>query len=674
MALTAVVIVGAALRLWQYAADTSQWTDELALTKGILTLDLWQLLTAPLLFQQVAPRGFLLVEKLLVMVLGPSDYALRLFPLFCSLVALLVFARLAARTLEGAGPLAASVLFATAAPFIAFGSLVKQFSADVCVAVLLWWLAYELTSRPLTPRRAVWAALLGSLLVWFSLPGVLMAAALGAALLVWPPEAHAGGHTRRLLAPVLACWGVSSLAVTLVSFATLAPGAGEYVRRFWAIGYAPRSAARFFETLWPLDQMRLLFGPGLTHAGLAYRLPTMYAALTALGFVVLWRRDRRTAALLFAPTVLTLGAAVVGRYPFSERLILFLVPAFMLAIAAAVEAVRRLLHPYSRVLAASVCIALLLPALYPLAASPPVYYTEHMKPVLSYVRERRQPGDGIYVYYGAALAVTFYGERYGLKRSEYAVGGCRRGDTRRYLRELDTFRGRPRVWLLLTHAVTRLREGEDILAYLDAVGTRKDSFVFESRTPGRPLPPAAAYLYDLSDAGKLSRADAETFPLTGPPSDGRRLGCGEGSQAMSETDFCKAPVRSPLANTLCRVSASSSRHTVGLDLSTPRGRAVRWVRGKTWKSSWWTTRRWTRPPRSADPERHQVHPPRQKSGRGRRAQRRRARQLGRLLAFLDDDDLRLPGTLDLQLQGTYPRPRGRLRLRARTLRWSRTAS
>jgi hypothetical protein len=537
MALTAVVIVGAALRLWQYAADTSQWTDELALTKGILTLDLQHLLTAPLLFQQVAPKGFLLVQKLLVMALGPSDYALRLFPLACSLAALLVFTRLAARMLEGAGPLAASVLFATAAPFIVSGALVKQFAADVCVAVLLWWLAHELTSRPLTRRRAVWAALLGSLLVWFSQPGVLMVAALGATLVAWPPETHEGTRARRLLFPMLACWAASSLAATLVAFATLAPGTGEYVRRFWAIGYAPRSAARLFGTLWPLDQLRLLYGPGLAHGGLAYRLPTMYVALTAVGFVVLWRRDRRTAALLLAPPVLTLGAAVVGQYPFSERLILFLVPSFMLAIAAAVEAVRRLLRPYSRVLALSAAVALLLPALYPLAATPPVYYSEHMKPVLSYVRERRQPGDGIYVYYGAAHAVTFYGVRYGLERSEYAVGGCRRGDTRRYLRELDTFRGRTRVWLLLTHAVTRLREGDDILAYLDAVGTRKDSFVFESRTPGQPLPPAAVYLYDLSDVSKLARADAETFQLTGPPSDGRRLGCGEGPQALTETDF-----------------------------------------------------------------------------------------------------------------------------------------
>src|SRR3712207_5804038 len=85
-ALAAVAAAGAALRLWQYAADTSLWTDELALAKGILALDLRALFPTPLPYNQVAPRGFLLAQKLVVTALGPSDYALRLFPLACGLV------------------------------------------------------------------------------------------------------------------------------------------------------------------------------------------------------------------------------------------------------------------------------------------------------------------------------------------------------------------------------------------------------------------------------------------------------------------------------------------------------------------------------------------------------------------------------------------------------------
>lgn len=537
LALPALILAGAALRLWQYAADSSLWVDEIALAKGILSLDLWGLVTRPLPYNQVSPVGFLIVQKLAVTALGPSDYALRLFPLVCSLASLVVFGRLSKRVLDGVGPLAAVALFATAAPLIAYGALVKQYSTDVCVAILLWWLAYDLTSRAVTPYRAGRAALLGSLLVWFSQPGVLMVAAIGGALAVWTAAGAKRAVPRRALVPILACWAASSTAVVLATFAKMTPDTREYLRRFWAPGFAPLSPGRFLETYWPLDRLRALFGQGQTFDGLTYPLPLMYVALAAVGFAILWRRDRQTAALLVAPLALTLGAAVAQQYPFIDRLIFFLLPSFMLAIAAAVEGARRLLRPISRSLGALAAVGLLLPAVYPVAATPPAYYAEHMKPVLSYVRDLRQPGDAIYVYYGAAPAVTFYGLRYGLGRGEYLIGGCRRGDGRRYLRELDTFRGRPRVWVLLTHAAPRYREREDILAYLDALGTRKDEIAVESRGLGLNMLPAEAYLYDLSVEAKLAAADADSFHLTGPSSPDRRLGCGIGPQAMVETDF-----------------------------------------------------------------------------------------------------------------------------------------
>src|SRR5258707_5460087 len=143
----ALVMVGAALRIWQYTANASLWLDEITLAKGIL--DLWHLLISRLPYDQLAPKGFLLLEKVAVLTLGTNDYALRLFPLVFSLIALAAFVRLAIRMLDGIGSVAATLLFATAVPLVAFGSVVKQYSADVCIAVLLWWVAYEVASRPI---------------------------------------------------------------------------------------------------------------------------------------------------------------------------------------------------------------------------------------------------------------------------------------------------------------------------------------------------------------------------------------------------------------------------------------------------------------------------------------------------------------------------------------------
>ena len=72
--LLALVALGAGLRAWQYAADTSLWLDEVALARGIVDLDLASLLTRPLPYDQIAPRGFLLVEKLAVRGLGGTHH------------------------------------------------------------------------------------------------------------------------------------------------------------------------------------------------------------------------------------------------------------------------------------------------------------------------------------------------------------------------------------------------------------------------------------------------------------------------------------------------------------------------------------------------------------------------------------------------------------------------
>lgn len=58
-----IVACGAALRLWQYFGRASLWLDELGLATSILNRPLRTLLAEPLLFDQVAPPGFLAAVK-----------------------------------------------------------------------------------------------------------------------------------------------------------------------------------------------------------------------------------------------------------------------------------------------------------------------------------------------------------------------------------------------------------------------------------------------------------------------------------------------------------------------------------------------------------------------------------------------------------------------------------
>ena len=531
--LVVLVVIGIGLRLWQYIANTSLWLDEILLASNILHRSMWELLMAPLTYGQVAPKGFVFLEKLATLSLGPSDYVLRLVPLLCSLAALVIFWRIVRRFLDGLAAPIALALFATAAPLVTFGSEVKQYSVDVAVAVFLIWLSLNLASRDITLRLTPWAAMAGATAVWFSHPAVIMVFALGTslALIVWCAPGDLRTRKFLSLCPVLGMWIVSALSATIAAKVSMTPSTGEFMHVYWAPGLLPISRWLELETLWPWDQLKALIGVG-GQASLAYPHPEYYLLLTALGFGLLWRRLGAVVALLLAPLGVTLAAAVARQYPFSDRLILFLVPSLFMAIAASIDWTYRKVASWSKYPGWLVVVVLVGPAVYPMAAMPPPYRIEDMKPVMSHIQENKRPGDVVYLYYGARLPFSFYSRDYGFGDNDYNVGRCHRGDNRGYFKELDMFRGSHRVWVVLTHASPYFKERDDILHYLDTIGLRRDDFAVQSRVVSNWALPAEVLLYDLSDSRRLGNATAASISLMGTLSPNPLQGCGEGPQIM----------------------------------------------------------------------------------------------------------------------------------------------
>jgi hypothetical protein len=507
--LLSLILIGAALRLWQYAANASLWLDEIALARNILERPLGTLLTTPLAYSQAAPKGFLLAEKAAVALLGPNEYALRLFPLLCSLAALIAFWRVAERVLTGLAAPVAVALFAAAMPFIFYAAQTKQYSTDVLVAVLLLWLALDLDAgATLSAPRALAAAVAGAVAPWFSHPAVFVLAGIGIPLAA--QSRRLDTRSRQRLYIVVAVWAVSALCAVGIELSTASPQTREYMQRFWAHAMLPSDPLHM---MWPLLRLSDLLGRrGL--AALGYPSSILYVSLTVFGLTLLFRRKRVAALFLILPIGLTVAASAVRQYPFADRLILFLVPGFLLAIAEAVEWTRLRAAEFSSLAAAAMLLALAGPALYVLAAKPPVYRIQDVKPVLAYLQARRRPGDAVYVHYRGATSMVYYGARYGLRPSDFTIGGCYLGDTRRYLEEIDKYRGSPRLWLVAADVSPVRTPPQDIVRYLDAIGVRTDSFLMPTRTPtGYAITPAAVYLYDLSDTQRLAKADASSFPV-----------------------------------------------------------------------------------------------------------------------------------------------------------------
>lgn len=419
--------------------------------------------------------------------------ALRLVPLLSGLTALLLFPILARRFQPPWIAVFATGLFAVAPTLIEYSGEFKQYSTEVAAAVVLTLAAFGLAEPAATGRRFLGAAALGALAVWFSQGAVFMVAGLGAALALLALRDRARGFPMPL-AGLLLAWAASAAAAALSGLHRVPPEMSAYLNRFWS----PSLPA------WPI----LVF--------------------VAVAAAALRKRSTTAALLLIGPVAAALLAAALRLYPFSGRAIAFLAPAAILAIAECagwlVDGLARLGVPRRM---ATAIPALVLVAV--IAQDPPVYRDEDTRPVLAKLASLRRAGDGIYVYYAAERAFRFYGPRVGLSGSEATFGGCHRGDLRTYLRELDRFRGRPRVWVVRTHEIGALGEGPALDGYLARLGTRTERIRAEGAT---------ADLWDLSNAGALPADAAETYPLPAfNPGAVARFGCGHGPIGTAPADW-----------------------------------------------------------------------------------------------------------------------------------------
>ena len=142
--------------------------------------------------------------------------------------------------------------------------------------------------------------------------------------------------------------------------------------------------------------------------------------------------------------------------------------------------------------------------------TPPPYWVEDHKTALAFFREHRQPGDAVFVFSYEVEAVERYGPAYGLSSDDYQVGACSREDRRVFLRDVDRYRGRRRVWLLSGSVPSMSAARRSLEKYLATIGVRKESISIPSE---KPLDPVSAQVFDLSDPTRLAAASADVFPL-----------------------------------------------------------------------------------------------------------------------------------------------------------------
>ena len=501
----AAVAAGALLRAVQYFANSSLWVDEAALSRNILDRSLAQL-AQPLDYAQSAPIGFLFAQKAMVN-FGSGELLLRAIPFAASLAALVLFAAVVRRLLTEFGQAVAVAAFALGSPFIYFGAQAKPYSTDVAVTLLLTWLLLRGIDKSRSTRYWVLCGVIAVAGCTVSHPATLLVAAHCVVLgwLYWRGQAPL---SRSQFVAVQALWIAGMAFSVWSSLNGISAPDLAYSREVYSAWFVPvpQSAG---EALWLVRRMVDAFGvpqfaPPRLDGGLRYAVPWLYAIVAVIGFGVSWMVQRRVALALLVPILAAVAASAVRMYPFGGRHTLYLLPILIVAAAAGWEFIAATTRERTGIRSPwFMWGAALLFLAAPIAAitrNLPPFYLEHLRPAAEYVRENWQTGDSLYVYYGAGQAFRYYAPRVGLADSGYRLGHCARGEPSKYLRELDEFRGRRRVWSLFTHATVEGAELTLLRGYLDRAGRRLDTFEFPAAGEHAGMG-AHAYLHDLGAAG-----------------------------------------------------------------------------------------------------------------------------------------------------------------------------
>lgn len=443
-----IVLAGAVLRVVVWGQNHALFIDEANLARNLCERDLFDFFR-PLDHDQYAPPLFMLVQKSSVLLLGQQEYALRLFPLLCSLLALLLFYRIGGQLIENPWVLVATVwIFSFNDIFLRYAAEGKPYACDLAVALGLVALGLRNSGRQISFALA---GLLGAVAIWLSMPSVFVLFGLG---LYWFYQTSRAGGERRILialAGTVSAWLLSfgayywfllqpSMAVTpLVSY-----------HQPWFFPLLPHSEAE-----WAQAGALLMTFPYYT-AGF-----TVLAQLTGIagiltGLLLLFRTRKELFLLIAAPVLVCVLASGFRQYSLIPRMLVWAFPLALLVQATGWQAWWGQGNRYLRILWVVLWGATAgLHTGWRYVAEPLVI--EEVRSVLETIREDFRPDDILYVYHEAWPAVTYYRECH-KAREQYAFGDRMiHGEWNEHpgLDKLQLQPGRPqRIWLVYSHIVS----------------------------------------------------------------------------------------------------------------------------------------------------------------------------------------------------------------------------
>jgi len=434
-----IIITGALLAIYQFIFNRSLWFDEALVSLNIINRN-FQELTMPLSYHQVAPIGFLFVERTAVLIFGKTDLVLRIFPLISFLASIIFFYLYSNKLVKNKLiVLMATSIFSTSIILITYSSEVKQYSSDVLITVMI--LYYTLTVQPKNNKSLFTYAVIGSIAIWFSNISIIILFVAGLYILYLEAFQR---KNYRILFPIL-LW-LLSFCIYYFLFIHNHPYA-EWMMTYWKKAFLPLNL--FSDSLYSFLHRVLKrdFYGYILNFGAYWYIPL----LISLGAIVYLLKQKKYTILYLclSPIIVHLILSGLMLYPFSRRLILYISPLIILIFSIGLYNLFKYVNikiirlPY---------ILLIIPILLAFNSKRSKFpiEKEEIKNSLNYIEQNIKKDDLIYIYYESSFAFMFYEETNMINiNNQIIYGENHRGKNHLYDNELTSLNGK--VWLLFSH-------------------------------------------------------------------------------------------------------------------------------------------------------------------------------------------------------------------------------
>lgn len=430
--------LGLSLAIFNLFHNRSLWLDEANLALNIVNKSIYELYM-PLDMNQVAPIGFLYVEKIFSTIFGSHDWSLRLFPFMMFLLSVPLYILFALKLTNSKSlSLLSCALFTLNPTIIRYSSEVKQYSSDVLVAIMIALCTLTYSNKK-NWKGVLLNSIIGAASIWFSNVAIIFLFASGIYLLICNKK-----FIGYAVIPIF--FWLMSFFVYYYLFIHGHP-TKDFMIKYWsnANAFWPQNLLSLDFYVFSADKIRMIFGPLLSFGG-SWIITLLFFIIGFLSGL----KDKKILFFVASPLFVHFLLSYFSLYPFEKRLILYLLPFFIIVIAFGINYIYEYIEKKGIKLS---IYFLLLPVLLQARSAYKILpiEIEEIKKSMQYVNQNISLGDNLYLYYGSTAAFRFYEKKHPKidEISSVVKGTANRKDWNKYIDEIGVIPGT--TWLLFSH-------------------------------------------------------------------------------------------------------------------------------------------------------------------------------------------------------------------------------